>query len=355
LVQYCNRPATVIFAQHYIKKEMHITTTDLRDLLSHSKPIADETITLYLELLTTQYNITYLATNTIPKLQGEGWIAVQRSFASFRNRRRTNARPRMTGEAAIVIPCYVNNCHWVTVVRREVNGQVLFLYADDMNNLRTEQDIKQLLSTRSTSPIFHPPSAKWIVCRNYTYIPHSNECGPRSLVAATLMALHPNPSNYILLPSMHNNLAQISRTWVAISLLKNNIHQPAIQLLCAPSRMTFQRVTKVPSAPFHLIPWTDHSDTPPIELLSGKEVESGITSHRLPIQEGNITRKQGSEDSTHTANRNREDFKEATKPNKCTNTSVDNTSKLHHARDKAPSTRRSSLHPAKRQVQLLPG
>jgi hypothetical protein len=57
LVQYCNRPATVIFAQHYIKKEMHITTTDLRDLLSHSKPIADETITLYLVLLTTQYTI----------------------------------------------------------------------------------------------------------------------------------------------------------------------------------------------------------------------------------------------------------------------------------------------------------
>jgi hypothetical protein len=156
----------------------------------------------------------------------------------------------MTGEAAIIIPCYVNNCHWVTVVRREVNGQVLLLYADDMNNLRTEQDIKQLLSTRSTSPIIHPPSAKWIVCRNYTYIPHSNECGPRSLVA-TLMVLHPNPSNYIFLPSMHNNLAQISCTWVAISLLNNIIHQPAIQLLCASHRMTFPRVTKVPSAPFH--------------------------------------------------------------------------------------------------------
>jgi len=263
LVQYCNRLATVIFVQHHIKKEMHITTTDLRDLLSHSKPIADETIKLYLELLTTQYDITYLATNTIPKLQGEGWTTVQRSFASFRNRRRTNARPRMTGESAIIIPCYVDNCHWVTVVRREVNGQVIFLFADDMNNSRTEQDIKQLLSTQSTSPIFHPPSAKWIVCRNYTHIPHSNECGPRSLVAATIMALHPNPSNYILLPSMHNNLAQISRTWVAISLLKNNRHQPAIQLLCAPSRMTFPRVTRVPSAPLHLIPWTNNSNTPP--------------------------------------------------------------------------------------------
>jgi hypothetical protein len=94
---------------------------------------------------------------------------------------------------------------------------------------------------------------------------------------------------------------------------------------------------------------------PPIELLSGKEVESGIISHRLQSLEDNLTRKQGSEDSSHTANRKWEDFKEATKPNKCTNPSVDNAGKLHHASTNAPSKRRISLHPAKTHVQLLPG
>jgi hypothetical protein len=90
LKNYCNRDATITIVWHHFKEEIHVTTTDLRDLLSHTRPIADETITLYLELLTTQYDITNLATNTIPKLHSEGWEAVQRSFAHFRNRPRRN-------------------------------------------------------------------------------------------------------------------------------------------------------------------------------------------------------------------------------------------------------------------------
>jgi len=255
IVQYCNRTPTVRFVQHATKGEMHVTTTGLRDLLSHHKPIVDDTVTLYLELLTTQYNITFLATNTIPKLRVEGWSTVQQSFAAFRNRRCTNTRPQMSGESAIIIPCFVDGCHWVTVVRREVNNQVYFLFADDLYNSRTEQDMKRLLSTEHTSETFYPLSAKWIACRNYTYIPHSNECGPRSLIAATIMALHPSPSNYILLPCMHQNLAQISRTWVAMSLLTNNINHSAVTALCSPSRATFPHVTRMASKPYHLIQW----------------------------------------------------------------------------------------------------
>jgi hypothetical protein len=179
LMKYCNRPAEVIFVQHATKGEVHVTTEDLRDLLSHNKSIADETITLYLELLTEQCNLAFLATNTIPKLQREGWATVQRSFASFRNRRRTNTRPAMTGEPVLIIPCFVDGCHWVTVVCREVRGQVMFFFADDLNSPRTAQDIKQLLSTENTSNVFSPPGSQWIVCKNYTYTPHSNECGPR--------------------------------------------------------------------------------------------------------------------------------------------------------------------------------
>ena len=84
----------------------------------------------------------------------------------------------------------MDDCHWVTVVRREVHENVLFLYADDLTNMATEVSIRTLLATK-TSREFYPATAQWIHCRNFTYRPHSNECGPRSLLAATILALHP--------------------------------------------------------------------------------------------------------------------------------------------------------------------
>jgi hypothetical protein len=202
-----------------------------------------------------------LATNTIPKLHSEGWEAVQQSFAHFRNRPRQNTQPLMEGEPAIVLPCYVRGCHWVTVVRREIQGQVMFLFADDLNSATIEEEIKQLLSTSNTCPSFYPSNAQWISCKNYTYIPHSNECGPRSLIAATIMALHPNPSELILLPTMHPSLAQIARTWVATSLLTNQIDHSALLPLLAPHHLEPLPVSNLPSQPFHLIPWPSYDST----------------------------------------------------------------------------------------------
>jgi hypothetical protein len=49
----------------------------------------------------------------------------------------------------------------------------------------------------------------WINCQAKTYHPHSNECGPQLLCALTLMAIHDSLTSTILLPYMHNNLAQI--------------------------------------------------------------------------------------------------------------------------------------------------
>jgi len=259
LMRYSNRNESLTFVCHQDKEEVHVTTKDLRDLLSHSRPIADETITLYLELLSAQYDFAYLATSTIPKLQEEGWNRLKRSFAYFRNRPRTNTRPKLSGEPAIIIPCFIHGCHWVIVVRREIIGEVRFLYADDLNNPNTEGEIKKLLSTGNTCPEFHPPRARWISCWNYTYVPHSNECGPRSLVAATIMAIHPDPSDLILLPLMHPNLAQIGRTWVAKSLLANQIDYSAVQQLIAPHSQALRTNVQAPSQPFHLIPWQPNS------------------------------------------------------------------------------------------------
>jgi hypothetical protein len=261
LMRYCSREATTTFVRHHIKEDVHVTTTDLRDLLSHTRPIADETITLYLELLATQYNITYLATNTLPKLWSEGWATVQRSFANYRNRARSHTRPLIEGEPAIILPCYVHGCHWVSVVRREILGQVYFLFADDLNNTSTEEEIKQLLSTANTCLSFHPPSAQWISCTNYTYIPHSNECRPRSLIAATIMALHQHPSDLILLPAMHPNLAQIARTWVAKSLLINQIDNSALLPLLAPHNLEPSPTLNMHSHPYHLVPWSARGST----------------------------------------------------------------------------------------------
>jgi hypothetical protein len=219
LKQYCNNPENSVFVRHRLKQDVHVTIKDLRELLSHATPIADKVITLYLELLTTQYNFSFLPTNTIPQMRSAGWTRVQRCFAQFRNRQCSNTRPALHGEPVIIIPCFVHGCHWVVVVHREINGEVIFLFADDLNSIQTENEVKQLLSATNTSQDFYPPRSRWISCWNYTYMPQSNECGPRSMVAATIMALHPNPMPSILLPYMHSNLAQIARTWVANSTL----------------------------------------------------------------------------------------------------------------------------------------
>jgi hypothetical protein len=277
IMRYSNRDETVTFVRHQVKEDVHVTTKDLRDLLSHFSPIADETITLYLELLSTQYNFAYLATTSIPQLQQEGWSKLKRNFAFFRNRPRTNTRPTLNGEPVIIIPCFIHNCHWVTVVRREISGEVRFLYADDLNNPTTEEVIKRLLSTSNTSSSFHPPGASWISCRNYTYVPHSNECGPRSLVAATILAIHPDPTHLSLLPLMHPNLAQIARTWVAKSLFTNQIDHSAIQQLIAPHSLIPRSNIQVPSQPFHLIPWQNFSTPNTTSPIPQKPKSRNIT------------------------------------------------------------------------------
>jgi hypothetical protein len=101
----------------------------------------------------------------------------------------------------------------------------LYGHTDDLNSTNTYDQIKSIYSLEATSDHFHPHHTKWINLKSYTYIPHSNECGPRCLLALAIMASHPNISNDIFLPYMHENHAQITRWWVAASILwkKNEI------------------------------------------------------------------------------------------------------------------------------------
>jgi hypothetical protein len=231
-----------------------MTVSDLRDLVSYSSPINDLTATLYLELLTSQYQLAYLDTSFMIIMNSQGWQHLQKSFAQYRNRARSNTRPNIRGESAIIIPCFVDGCHWVSVVHREIHNQVIFLYADDLNNPSTETDIKRLLS-HSTSNEFYPPSTIWITCTNYTYQPHSNECGPRALLAATIMALHPHPTHTILQPYTHPNLAQISRTWLACQLVSRQIDHNSLQPYLGHSTAEPRNNLRAPSTPYNLIPW----------------------------------------------------------------------------------------------------
>jgi len=142
----------------------------------------------------------------------------------------------------------------VDVVQRVINNNVYFLYADDLNNVRTQTEIQQLIKTHSP-PEFYPPMAKWMYCKSTTYQPHLNECGPRTLFALAAMAMHPNPTPEILLPFMHPNLAQILRTWVATSLLLGQVPIPTWDThatLVHPGHM---------SCPTYLFPW-NHSIQP---------------------------------------------------------------------------------------------
>jgi hypothetical protein len=63
-----------------------------------------------------------------------------------------------------------------------------------MNSTDTECQVQLLLHNIDLLG-FYPPHSKWIHCESTTYFPHSNECGPQTLIALTLMATHPNPGN----------------------------------------------------------------------------------------------------------------------------------------------------------------
>jgi hypothetical protein len=260
IYQSCNKHESAVVAKHPWHPLLIVTLKDLRRLLSYSSPISDSVMTLYLEKLTIHYGITYLATSYLYTLKLQGWERLQSYFAGYRNRPRTNSRPCITGESAIILPCFVDGCHWVVVVRREVEGRVLFLYADDLSNITTEANIKELLSTK-TSSAFYPPLTKWIKCKNFTYRPHSNECSPRSLLAATILALHPAPSQDILMPLMHNNLAQIARTWVGSQLLQATFDEATITQFLLPNKLHWPHQTSAISEPADSIQWTSNAVT----------------------------------------------------------------------------------------------
>jgi len=203
--------------------QLIVTVKELQDLLSHWNMINQQIINSFLSLLSHQFNISYMDSSFYSILSQQGWSSVKRWFANQppRHYQRTPSRPLLVGEPVISIPCFINGCHWVALTRREVDNQVVFLYPDDLGDSHTEAMVKHHLSLCDKQ--FYPPSAKWINCITPSFLPHSNECGIRTLLALMVQGLHPTPSPNILLPFFHPNLPLIGRTWIAASLFRLNI------------------------------------------------------------------------------------------------------------------------------------
>jgi hypothetical protein len=195
----------------------NVTCGHLRELLSYGSMTGDSIINTYLDILCNARNIHYLSTFFTSILKREkSWDAMTSWFAQ--DGKISPSKPKLTSDT-ILIPCHIQGAHWVGMVRRIINGRVTFLYADDLN-LPTAETY--------TSPEFYPQNSIWINCTSISYRPHSNECGPRTLLALTILGIHPNPTKNILLPFMTGNLAQITRTWVAATLVTGIVNIPSL-------------------------------------------------------------------------------------------------------------------------------
>jgi hypothetical protein len=142
-----------------------------------------------------------------------------------------------------------------------------------MNSSSLEQSIKRVLS--SSNRLFYPSSAIWLSCNNYTYSPHSNECGIRTLLALMVQAIHPSPHVGMLLPYMHGNLAQVGRAWVAICILRSHIPpEPLHDIISDPTPVTFLGPTAI-STPASIVQWSElHSPSTMTSSLEPKGVSN---------------------------------------------------------------------------------
>jgi hypothetical protein len=158
------------------------------------------------------------------------------------------------------------------------------LYVDDLNHLKTKDELKTLLKAQAPSE-FYPWDATWIKCQSTTYRPHSNECGPRTLFALMVMALHPQPSPNILLPYMSPNLAQILRTWVAFVLITGSAPVPEWNMGQQHIYLNHQGSS---SQPAYLFPWD--SEQFPFTVVSNQSILATKVSpptHPLPAESSN--------------------------------------------------------------------
>jgi hypothetical protein len=143
------------------------------------------------------------------------------------------AKPSLPTSRPILFIIHIGGFHLVALVRQVVNSTVTFYYSNDMNSQNTKDRILSYFNSHYTDSHFFPPSAEWVNCSTYSYYPHSNECGPRTLLALLVMVLHPCPHSTMLLPFMHPNLSEISWWWTAKTILSQKFDKNTILAMCS--------------------------------------------------------------------------------------------------------------------------
>lgn len=131
------------------------------------------------------------------------------------------------------------------------------------------------------------PNSEWISCINYTSRPHSNECGPRTILGLAVMISHPSLNKQMLLPYMESNLAQCTPLWVSILLItgKTYLHQNSTN---STTTITSHQLT-IPAVPHELLPWEAPTTVPnqwdqkPVGTL----VSALKSPKRQPVHTGN--------------------------------------------------------------------
>ena len=252
---------------------MHITARDFQDLISFGVPIYHELLNLSLETLCRDYSAAYLDPSFYPTLRDHGYRRILRRFAQ--SGQSTITRPSLD-HCNIAIPIHVNGTHWLALCRRRIDGVTYFFYADDLNQSSTEQNIRAHLST---VPGLVPKDSVWINCDNYTYYPHSNECGPRTILVLAIFISHPSPSCTMLTQYM-NPMAMQSRTWMSHLLLTGS------SSLIPPQSNSPPLQTKIAqSTPYDLVPWsgTIQSISDHLRRSNSKSTLEKVSSTKAPL------------------------------------------------------------------------
>lgn len=204
-------------------------------LLSYGSPINDSIICTFLSSLHSSCPEThFLDTNFHRKLKQLGWPHAYHHFflhhQSSKYSKKTQQKPTIDSPT-ILIPIYANGSHWIALVRTVFNNQTFFLYSDDLNSSNTADHIRSQYLATHTDLVFHPNNMTWINCHFFTFLPHSNKCGPRTILAFTVMSQHPHPTENILLPFMDNNIAQLSCWWIAKSIICQSMDFDPIKVI----------------------------------------------------------------------------------------------------------------------------
>ena len=122
-------------------------------------------------------------------------------------------------------PYYARACieMWVGLHRINNDGAITFYCANDLNHPSTEREVKHVIS-QNTPREFYPMSTIWISCKTPNFSPHSNECGPCTILALAVLSQHPNPHAGALCPYLHSHLAQVCHEWMGMIILTGKVH-----------------------------------------------------------------------------------------------------------------------------------